>query len=157
MSCWGLWQSATSFFYPFTSCFVLCIVLCPFFSVWELVYGRHECVCSVYVSVCWILITLFVWERCYHSIKPPLLWYLLPQPPYLSLCVCHSSVLFTISPLLPILPLGRNTEQGLGGCPVPTFGFSHSHRKHTRAQTHSQHMHSVSLHCLIYIWAQVVH
>lgn len=29
--------------------------------------------------------------------------------------------------------------------------------KHTRAQTHSQHMHSVSLHCLICIWAQVVH
>lgn len=91
------------------------------------------------VYVWWILSSLFVSGRCYHSISPPYRGICPPHPSYLLLCVCHRSILFTTSPLLPILPLGcNNREQGWEGCPVPTFIVSHSQRD-TRTQTLSTH------------------
>lgn len=98
-----------------------------FLSVEVCVWNPCEGVCTVYVSARWILITVFVCERCYHSTHPPLQWYFPPFPPYLFLCVCYCSILFTTSPLL-IFHSGRNTGQGWEGCPVPTLGLSHSQR-----------------------------
>lgn len=48
MSCWGLWQSATSF-YPFTSCFVARVVLCP---LSQSVYGMHVSVFALFMCLC---------------------------------------------------------------------------------------------------------
>lgn len=129
----------------------------PIFSVWKSVYGIHVCVCSVYVSACWIPITLFVWERCYHSTNPLLQWYL-PPPPPISVLVC-----LLLQHLVHNLPtssyftLWEEHRTRVRRLPSSHLWALTLPEKHTRAQTHSQHMHSVSLHCLICIWAQVVH
>lgn len=120
----------------------------PIFSVWKSVYGIHVCVCSVYVSACWIPITLFVWERCYHSTNPLLQWYL---PPHICSCVFAIAASCSQPPhFFLFYTLGGTQNKGEKVAQFPPLG-SHTPREHT------QHMHSVSLHCLICIWAQVVH
>lgn len=53
MSCWGLWQNATSFF--FVSIYIL---FCgphsasPIFSLWETVYGMHVSVFALFMRLC---------------------------------------------------------------------------------------------------------
>lgn len=84
----------------------------------------------------------------------------------LCLCVCvlnpdHAVCLRTLLPhqlhqTPPAVAFGRNTEQGWEGCSVPTFGLSHSQRNKPSPK-HTLNTCSVLLHCLICIWAQVVH
>lgn len=54
MSCWGSWQSATSF-YPFTSCFVVSIVLCPFSQFGSLCM---ECMWAYLLCLCVCVLNL---------------------------------------------------------------------------------------------------
>lgn len=126
MSCWGLWQNATSFCL-FTSCFVVCAALFPFSQrgslCMESMWGCLHCLCVCALNpdhgVClWALLPQ-------HPPTPAVVFS--PFPPYLFLCVCYCSILFTTSPLL-IFHSGRNTGQGWEGCPVPTLGLSHSQR-----------------------------
>lgn len=150
MSCWGLWHSATSF-YPFTSCFVVS----PFSQFGSLCM---ECmwVCLLCLCVCVLNLDRAVCLRTLlpqHQTPPAVVF----SPPTPHICSCVFATAASCSPPPYFFLLCSYTEQGWEGCPVPTFGLSHSHKKHTRAPTHSQHMQSVSLHCLNCIWAQVVH
>lgn len=79
-----------------------------------------------------------------------------PHPSYLLLCVCHRSILFTTSPLLPILPLGGATTQNKGEkvaqfppLESPTLPERYSHPNTLNART-------VLLYCLICNGAEVV-
>lgn len=108
--------------------FLVCWYVTNVLSLEVCVWNRCERVCSVYVSVYWILIT-------------PLSENVVTTP--------------TIPPP-PAVAFGRNTEQGWEGCPVPTFGLSHSQRNKPSPK-HTLNTCSVLLHCLICIWAQVVH
>lgn len=96
------------FFYPFTSCFVVRIVLRPFSR-----FGRlcMECmwVCLLCLCVCVLNLDRAV---CLRTLLPQLqtpsaVAFYSPNPQYRCLCVCRSRVLFTTSPLLPILLLAE--------------------------------------------------
>lgn len=104
-SCWELWQNATSFC-QFTSFSHSALLL---FSVGKSVdvFALFMCVCVVNPEHSACLRMLL------PQYQPPPCRGICPHPSYLLLCVCHRSILFTTSPLLPILPLGcSNTEQG---------------------------------------------
>lgn len=85
MSCWGLWQRATSF-YPFTSCFRVCIMLCPVSQFRSLcmecmwVCLRCLCVCVLNVDHAVCLRTLLP-----QHLTPPVLAFTPPTP---HICSC---------------------------------------------------------------------
>lgn len=88
--------------------------------------------------------------------QPPPAEVFAPHPSYLLLCVCHRSILFTTSPLLPILPLGGATTQNKGEkvAQFPpleslTLPERYSHPNTLNART-------VLLYCLICNGAEVV-
>lgn len=163
MSCWGLWQSATSF-YPFTSSFGGLHSALPIFSVWESVCGMYVSVFSLFMCLC-----VESWSRCLSenavttAPNPPLRWYLPPppppppNPPYLFLCVLPLQCLVHSFPTSFYFTLRKEHRKRVRRLPGSHLWALTLPQKHTRAQTHSLHMHSVSLHCLICIWAQVDH
>lgn len=115
----------------FLSVYILFCCLCsafPIFSAWKSVYGIH-----VRVFALFMCLRVESWSRCLSASAVttapthPCRGIFPPFPPYLFLCVCYCSILFTTSPLL-IFHSGRNTGQGWEGCPVPTLGLSHSQR-----------------------------
>lgn len=156
MSCWGLWQSATSF-YPFTSCFGVCIVLCPLSPFGSLCMEFLWACFSVYVCVLNLDQTVCLRALLPQHLTPPALVFTPPTPISVLVCLPLQRLVHHLPTFFSILPLGRNTEQGWEGCPVPTLGLSHSHRNTPKLKRHPPHKHSVSLHCPICIWASVIH
>lgn len=86
MSCWGLWQTATSF-YPFTSCFVLCVVLRPVSQFGSLCM---ECMCERLLCLCVCVLnpdhTVCLRMRLPQQQPPPAVLFAPPTP--ISVLVC---------------------------------------------------------------------
>lgn len=82
-----------------------------FLSVEVCVWNPCEGVCTVYVSARWILITVFVCERCYHSTHPPLQWYFPPSP---HICSCVFAIAASCSqpPHFLFFTLGGTQDKG---------------------------------------------
>lgn len=131
---WGWWQNAISF-YLFTSFSHSALLLLSVGKSVDAFAPVYLCMCGESWAYCLSQNTVAT-VPALHSRG------ICPHPSYLLLCVCHRSILFTTSSLLPILPLGcNNTEPGWEGCPVPTFRVSHSQRD-IRTQTLSTHAQS---------------
>lgn len=139
----------------------LCSAL-PNFPVWQNVHGMQMSMLALFICVLNLdhyvcLRTRPVTTAPYPSTTPALA-FTAPSPPYLFFCVCHCTILFKTSPLLPILPLGRNTEQGWERFPNSHLWILAFPQKRSHANTCCQHMHSsVFVFCVIYILAPVSH
>lgn len=126
----------------------------PIFCVWN----ACERVCSVYVYLC-----VESWARCLSenavttAPNPPCIGIYSPQPPISALVCLSLQRLVHNLPTSPYFTLGEEHRTRVRRLPSSHLWDLALPQEHTHAQTRSQHMHSVSVHCLICIWAQVVH
>ena len=145
MSCWGLWQSATSL-YPFTSCFSVCIVLCPFSQFGSLCM---ECVCVCLLCLCACALNLDH-SVCLRTLLPqhlpplPVLAFT-PQPP-ISVFVCwplqclvHNLPTFSHFSLF-----GGTQYKGEKVAQFPPLGSQTPTETHPRSNTLSPHAQSLT-------------
>lgn len=129
MSCWGLWQSATSF----TSCFGFCIVLWPFFQfgslcmeyLWMCLLCLCVCVLNLDHSVC--LRTLLP-----EYLTPPALAFTPPTP---HICSCVFAIAASGSQPLHFFLFHHWGEMQSKGEKVGQFPPLGSH---TPTETHSR-------------------
>lgn len=141
MSCWGLWQTATSF-YPFTSCFVVCIALCPFSRFGSLCM---ECMwaCLLCLCVCVLNLDHTVCLRMrlpqQHPPRPPRSAIDSPNP-HISSCVFAIAASCSLPPhFFLFYSWGGTQNKGDKVAQFPPLG------SHTPTETHS-HSHTLSAH-----------
>lgn len=134
MSCWGLWQSATSF-YPFTSCFGVCIMLCPFS-----VYGMHVSVFALFMCLC-----VESWSRCLFenavttAPNPPCIGIYSPNP---HICSCVFAIAASCSqpPHFSLFySWGGTQNKGEKVAQFPPLGSHTPTGTHPRSNTLSAH------------------
>ncbi len=146
MSCWGLWQSATSF-YPFTSCFVFG----PFSQFGSLcMEGMRVCLLCLCVCVLNLDHAICLRTLLPQHQTPPAMVFTPPTPISALVCLPQQRLVHNL-PTSSYFTLGEEHRTRVRRLPSSHLWDLSLPQKHTRAQTHSQHMDSVSLHCLIYI------
>lgn len=138
MSCWGLWQSATSF-YPFTSCFVFCTVLCPFSHFGSL------CMKGMSVFALFMCLCVESWSRCLSenavttAPNPPCYGIYSPNP---HICPCVFAIAASCSQpphFFLFYPWGGTQNKGEKVAQFPPLGSLTPTETHPRSNTLSTH------------------